>query len=128
MQLVPIITHGKVYPIQYYMIKFVNYLRQVCFFPGTPVSSTNKTDCHDKAEILFKVVLNTVNPITPWSPLAIFLVWTFHKFAKKMFCSNFFLFDKKSVLVYVFSYFFLFERSGLIVKLELCPHLCQNRK
>ena len=28
------------------------------FFPGTPVSSTNKTDRHDIAEILLKVALN----------------------------------------------------------------------
>jgi hypothetical protein len=26
---------------------------------GTPVSSTNKTDCYDIAEILLKVALNT---------------------------------------------------------------------
>ena len=32
--------------------------------PGTPVSSTNKTDLHDITEILLKVALNTVNPIT----------------------------------------------------------------
>jgi hypothetical protein len=30
------------------------------FSPGTPVSSTNKTDRHDTAEILLKVVLNTI--------------------------------------------------------------------
>jgi hypothetical protein len=30
------------------------------FSPGTPVSSTNKTDCHDITEILLKVVLNTI--------------------------------------------------------------------
>jgi hypothetical protein len=30
------------------------------FFPGTPVSPTNKTDRHDIAEILFKVALNTI--------------------------------------------------------------------
>jgi len=28
---------------------------------GTPVSSINKTDCHDITEILLKVVLNTIN-------------------------------------------------------------------
>jgi hypothetical protein len=27
---------------------------------GTPISSTNKTDHHDIAEILLKVVLNTI--------------------------------------------------------------------
>jgi hypothetical protein len=32
------------------------------FSPGTPVSSDNKTDRHDIAEILLKVVLNTITP------------------------------------------------------------------
>jgi len=32
------------------------------FSPGTPVSSTNKTDCHDITEILLKVALNTIPP------------------------------------------------------------------
>jgi hypothetical protein len=31
------------------------------FSPGTPVSSTNKTDCHDIIEILLKVALDTIN-------------------------------------------------------------------
>ena len=30
------------------------------FSPGTAVSSTNKTDCHDITEILLKVMLNTI--------------------------------------------------------------------
>jgi hypothetical protein len=30
------------------------------FSPGTPDSSTNKTDCHDIIEILLKVALNTI--------------------------------------------------------------------
>jgi hypothetical protein len=30
------------------------------FSPGHPVSSTNKTDCHDMAEILLKEALNTI--------------------------------------------------------------------
>ena len=34
--------------------------RTVGFFPGTPVSSTNKTDRHDITEILLKVALNTI--------------------------------------------------------------------
>ena len=32
------------------------------FSPGTPVSSTNKTDRHDITELLLKVVLNTIPP------------------------------------------------------------------
>jgi len=31
----------------------------------TPVSSTNKTDCHNVTEILLKVVLNTTNQTKP---------------------------------------------------------------
>jgi hypothetical protein len=38
------------------------------FSPGTLVSSTNKTDCHNIAKIMLKVALNTViltpNPIS----------------------------------------------------------------
>ena len=58
-------VRDKVYSIQHYVIKFVSDLRQVGnFSPGTPVSSTNKTDCHDITEILVKVVLNTINQPT----------------------------------------------------------------
>jgi hypothetical protein len=32
------------------------------FSPGTPVSSTNKTDRHDIAEILLKVALSIIKP------------------------------------------------------------------
>jgi hypothetical protein len=31
------------------------------FYPGTLVSSTNKSDCHDITEILLKVAINTIN-------------------------------------------------------------------
>jgi len=68
-QLVPLTTkvvssnpaHGDVYSIQDCVIKFVSDLRQVSgFSPGTPVSSTNKTDCHDITEIFLKVALNKI--------------------------------------------------------------------
>ena len=53
--------HHKVYSIQHYVIKFVSNLHQVGGFPlSTPVSSTNKTDCHDITEILLKVASNTL--------------------------------------------------------------------
>jgi len=42
-------AHDEVYSIQHYVIKFVSDLRQVS---GTPVSSNNKTDLHDRSEIL----------------------------------------------------------------------------
>jgi hypothetical protein len=31
----------------------------------SPVSSTNKTDCHNITEILLKVALNTINKTKP---------------------------------------------------------------
>jgi hypothetical protein len=49
--------------IQHYVIKFVSDFQQVTgrwFSLGTPVSSTNKTDLHNIAEILLKVALNTI--------------------------------------------------------------------
>jgi len=66
-------------------------LRQVCqwlatgrwFSPSTPVFSTNKTDCHDIAEILLKVALNikTLNPKYIWCTgkklefLLVYFIW-----------------------------------------------------
>jgi len=53
------------YSIQHYVIKFVSDLQQVGgYFPGTPVSSTNKTDHHNITETWLKVALNTHNPNT----------------------------------------------------------------
>jgi hypothetical protein len=52
------------YSIQYYVIKFsMTYDRSVFFFSGTPVSSTNKTVCHNETEILLKVASNTITLI-----------------------------------------------------------------
>ena len=43
-------------------VKFVGDLWEVGgFLPGTPVSSTNKTERHDITEILLKVALYTIN-------------------------------------------------------------------
>ena len=50
-------AHGEVYSIQPYVIKL---LATGQWF--SPVSSTNKTDCHDITEILLKVALNTITP------------------------------------------------------------------
>ena len=53
-------AHGEVYSIQHYVIKFVSDLRHVGgFLLGTPVSSANKTDCHNITGTLVKVALNT---------------------------------------------------------------------
>jgi hypothetical protein len=43
----------------HYVIKFVSYLQ---VGDVSSVSSTNKTDRHDIAEILLKVALNTITP------------------------------------------------------------------
>jgi hypothetical protein len=40
-------------------------------FSGPPVSSTNKTDCHDIAEILLKVTLSTIKQQTNNQPGAL---------------------------------------------------------
>jgi hypothetical protein len=50
--------------MQHYVIRFVSDLRQVdrWLCPGTPVSSTNKTDRHDITKILLKVALISINP------------------------------------------------------------------
>ena len=54
-------VHGEVYSIQHYLIKFVSNLATGWWFsPGTPISSTNKTDRHNITEILLKVALNTI--------------------------------------------------------------------
>jgi len=58
MQSVPITTNV-VSSNPAYAIKFVSDLRQGLWF--SPVSSRNKTDCHDITGILLKVELNT-NP------------------------------------------------------------------
>jgi hypothetical protein len=51
-------AHGEVYSIQHYVIKFINHRSVVS--RGTPVSSTNKTDCDDIAEILLTVALSII--------------------------------------------------------------------
>jgi len=55
-------AHGEVYSIQHYVIKFVkDFATGLWFSPGTPLSSTNKTDRHDIIYIiLLKVALNTI--------------------------------------------------------------------
>jgi hypothetical protein len=69
MQSMPITTkvvssnpaHGKVYSIQHYVKKVCQLLAAGQWFsPCTPVSSVNKTDRHEIAEILLKVALNTI--------------------------------------------------------------------
>ena len=63
MQSVPISTkvvssnsdHGEVYSIHHYVIMAGQW-----FSSGTLVSSTNKTDSQDIAEILLKMALNTI--------------------------------------------------------------------
>ena len=56
-------AHGEVHTIQLYVIKFATDLRpndrSVVFF-GYSVSSNNKTDLPDIAEIELKVALNTI--------------------------------------------------------------------
>jgi hypothetical protein len=46
----------------------VTFVTDRWFFPGTPVSSTNKTERHDITEILLKVALNTIKPTNLTKP------------------------------------------------------------
>jgi hypothetical protein len=74
MQSVPITTtvmssypaHGEMNSIQHYLKKKIvsDLIRQVdgLLLVYTPISSTNKTDCHNVIGILLKVVLNTITP------------------------------------------------------------------
>ena len=62
-------VHGEVYSIQHYVIILLKVVLNVIvgqlLSPGTPVSSTNKTDRHNITEILLKVALDTLNPKPP---------------------------------------------------------------
>ena len=52
---------GGMFSIQHYVIKVCLWLvADRWISPGTLVSSTNKTDCHNITEILLKVALNTI--------------------------------------------------------------------
>ena len=56
-------VHGEVYSI-HYVTKFVRDCdRSMFFFPGTPVSSTNKTDRQDIAELLLKMAPSIITLI-----------------------------------------------------------------
>ena len=52
-------AHCQVFSIQCYACQWL--ATGQWFSQGTPVSSTNKTDCQDITEILLKVALNTIN-------------------------------------------------------------------
>ena len=51
---------GDVYSIQHNVIMFSVTCGRSAVSPGTLVSSTIKTDCHDMTEILLKMALNTI--------------------------------------------------------------------
>jgi hypothetical protein len=68
------------------------------FSPGTPVSSTNKTDRHDIAEILLKVALNIIT-LTPSSDLYLIvccLLYILYIHENKYTTNNKSCFSKKS--------------------------------
>ena len=69
-------AHDKAYSIQHYVITFVSDLRLVWFFPpSTPVSSPNKADYHDIADILVKVALKTITLALLTHPLLTIYIW-----------------------------------------------------
>jgi hypothetical protein len=61
------------------VIKFVSGLRQAdVFFPGNPVSSTNKSDRYNIAEILLKRALRRLDRIVPAHLFRTWLSRIFH--------------------------------------------------
>jgi hypothetical protein len=48
--------------MKYNLYKIPSTQKTTMFSPGTPVSSTNKTDHHDMTEILLKVALKPIKP------------------------------------------------------------------
>jgi hypothetical protein len=59
------------------------------FSPGTPVSSTNKTDRHDITEILLKVALTIINLITIRDNINVWLPHYFCLICFKTFCISY---------------------------------------
>ena len=53
-------AHGEVYSIQHRIYRWFATSTCKTFSLGTPVSSINKIDYHNIAEILFKLALNTI--------------------------------------------------------------------
>ena len=52
------------------------------FFQGTPVSSTNETDRHDKTEILLNVALNTITRLPTCIWCIVYFVMTIQNVAE----------------------------------------------
>jgi hypothetical protein len=68
------------------------------FSPGTPFSSTNKTDCHDITEILLKVALNTMT-LTPL--LLVNLIFEWHVWYFSISCNA----AKRHFPIYSYQFF-----------------------
>ena len=54
------------------------------FSPGLPVSSTNKTNCHDITELLLKVTLNTIKLTTKHNISDLLLCYRLHNCRQSM--------------------------------------------
>ena len=77
-------AHVEVSSIQHYVIAFVSDLRQCRWFShDTPVTTTNKTDCHDITEALLKVALNIIDTA---NILFSYLYLIFHILYDHIFC------------------------------------------
>ena len=97
------------YLIQHYVIKLVSDFRQVDgFLRVLPVSSTNKTDPHDIAELFLKMALKTSYPRTlsnqrfKWENCACIFVITLHPSSSFVIC-----------MLITFSSFWLFSQNQL---------------
>ena len=82
----PITTDGELESCWWRGVLDTTWCNKVCqwlatgqwFFPGPPVSPTNKTDHHDLIEILLKVTLNTITLTLPISQLRFVCFTTTH--------------------------------------------------
>ena len=88
-----------------------------------PVSSTNKTDCHDITEILLKVILNTIEP-------GAFFFTLFNLHSKRLFHANYNYFP---FLVLEYSFLNLFSCSlcktldhKALNPTDLCDFICAS--
>jgi hypothetical protein len=85
------------------------------FSLGTPFSSTNKTDCHDIAEILLKVALNTIPLITMliscYNTDLIFILMTL-LFFFKLVCVRFCMIIVSIVVFFFFVVLVLFYKKN----------------
>ena len=97
------------------------------FSPGTPVSSTNKTDRHDITEILLKVALNTIKQ-TNYQNVFIDIKTRISSYWKNLItdCQQLFMFclTHKKLISCSFQFLFFFSCIFVSTAIKVVMHLC----